>query len=182
MLVSQKVTSLISHLGINIVIMNGCTMNVSITAVVVTIISTQPRAAGDSGTSHHGTSQPGSGEGWNGSGAAESRPTSAERRDNDIGTDVVSDASQPQDPVCEPEAENQMIEEEIAVDAPNPDGDVGELDMAEAEGRPPQPLQDADDGVPDPATPGGVRARLPDWAESCQFKRCLRCRRKPDLV
>ena len=85
MLVSQKVTSLISHLGNNImVIMNGCTMNVSITAVVVTIMSTGPRAAGDSGTSHHGTSQPGSGEGWNGSGAAESRPTSAKRRDDDI--------------------------------------------------------------------------------------------------
>ena len=161
--------------------MNGCTMNVSITAVVVTIISTRPWAAGDSGTSHHGTSQPGSGEGWNGSGAAESRPTSAERRDNDIGTDVVSGASPPQDPEGGPEAENEQLEAEPVMDALNPDGDDGKLDMAEAEGRPPQPLQDADDGVLDPAVPGGVRARLTDWGESCQFKKCLRCRKKPDL-
>ena len=178
-MVSQQLTSLISLGGI-MVIMNGCTMNVSITSIVVTVMDTRPRATGSGGASHHGTSQPGSGEGWNGSGAADSRPTSAERRDNDIGTDVVSDGSPPQDPEGEPEAEIELLEVEPVMDVPNPD-DGGGLDMAEAEGRPPQPLLDADDDVMDPSAHGEVRVRLTDWTESCQFKKCLRCRRKDHL-
>ena len=132
-----------------------------------------------------------------------------ETLDNDTGTSVVIIASQPQFSLSESEAEHhdqaglesaelgngyrapregdhgaggdgvegceiEEIEEIVLEDA-----DDGEV--AEAEGRPPQPLQDADDGVLDPAVPGGVRARLTDWEESCQFKKCLRCRRKPDL-
>ena len=102
----------------------------------------------------------GCGQGGGGSGAAQGRPTSAKRREvgnNDTGTDVVIEGSQPQISVSESEAEDHDqagLGEERGVGAQAPrdgvsgagrDGVEGDgieeiiLEDTEAEGRPPQP-------------------------------------------
>ena len=151
----------------------------------------------------------GESQGGGGSGAAQGRPTSAKRRktvDNDTGTDVVINASPPQFSLSESEAELNDLAgldgaehgngyrapregdhgaggdgvegceiEEIVLE----DADDGEV--AEAEGRPPQPpLFEAAAELPvnlvAPAPDRQSRVRRHrSWSQSCTKRKCFRC-------
>ena len=166
----------------DIVIISGV-MNVRITAFVVTVLNPGTPGASDPQAEPETdeSSQPGRDggtQGWNGSGAAESRPTSAMRRDDDIRTYVVPDGSPPQVSVCEPEADDDAL-------VPVEEQDVSAVSVrdgirdAETKGRPPQSPLTASASESDPRAQRQARGRrLTEWSESCQLRRCQRCLQK----